>query len=450
MVIKILFLAADPSNETRLRLGQEVRDIREKLQLSKQRENFVLDSRESVRPGDITQAIHDIEPQIVHFSGHGSNTGELYFEDVTGKSQPIKPDAFANLFKLISDQVSCVILNACYSEKQAEAISQHIPYVIGMSQAIGDRAAIAFAVGFYKALGAGRSVEEAYNWAKVEIELEGIQENSTPILSVKKNKDTLVSQAENTQISKISSFLTPKPSANFYPDSGEEITLFPSSKTITLEEALRRFEVSPIIKRYGTWAVTTYGVECLCYKYFFNMDRVDEPDWVDHMRGKTWPIMGDFEAALSYAREFKKMKQSLSISGQPLKVFLCHGSEDKPTVRTLYYDLLTCGVEPWLDEENLLPGQDWKYEIRKAVRESNIVIVCLSRTSVNKTGFVQNEIKYALDVADEKPEGSIFLIPARLEECSLPDRLSGRQWVDLFQENGFERLLKSLQAYASQ
>jgi len=144
------------------------------------------------------------------------------------------------------------------------------------------------------------------------------------------------------------------------------------------------------------------------------------------------------------------MKQSLSISGQPLKVFLCHGSEDKPTVRTLYSDLLTCGVEPWLDEKNLLPGQDRKYEIPKAVRDSNIIIVCLSRTSVSKTGFVEKEIKYALDVVDEKPEGSIFLIPARLEECSLPDRLSGRQWVDLFQENGFERLLKSLQAYASQ
>ncbi|MEH1863954.1 MAG: toll/interleukin-1 receptor domain-containing protein [Nostoc sp.] len=144
------------------------------------------------------------------------------------------------------------------------------------------------------------------------------------------------------------------------------------------------------------------------------------------------------------------MQQSFSVSDQPLKVFLCHGSEDKPTVRELYYRLLASGVKPWLDEENLLPGQDWRYEIAKAVRESNIVIVCLSRTSVSKAGFVQKEIKYALDVADEKPEGSIFLIPARLEECSLPDRLSGRQWVDIFQKNGFERLLKSLQTYIGQ
>ncbi|WP_243714124.1 hypothetical protein [Nostoc sp. 106C] len=69
--IKILFLAADPSDSARLLLGQELRDIREKLQLSKQRDSFSLESRESVRTGDITQAILDVEPQIVHFSGHG-------------------------------------------------------------------------------------------------------------------------------------------------------------------------------------------------------------------------------------------------------------------------------------------------------------------------------------------------------------------------------------------
>ena len=215
MAIKILFLAADPYDATRLRLAQEVRDIREILRLSKQREDFILDSRESVRPGDITQAIHDIQPQIVHFSGHGSITGELYFEDVTGKSQPINSDALANLFELISDQVSCVILNACYSEIQAQAISKHIPFVIGMNQAIGDRAAIAFAVGFYKALGAGHSFQKAYNFAKVEIQLEGIQENLTPALYTKENKDSPVLQAENTQISKSPVFLSPKPSANF-------------------------------------------------------------------------------------------------------------------------------------------------------------------------------------------------------------------------------------------
>ena len=185
--IKILFLAADPSDSVRLRLGQELRDIREKLQLSKQRDNFSLESRESVRTGDITQAIFDVEPQVVHFSGHGINTGELCFEDVLGRAQPVQPDALANLFELVTEQVNCVVLNACYSKDQAAAISRHIPCVIGMNQAIGDNTAIAFAVGFYRALGAGRSFEDAYKFARVEIQLHDIPEYLTPLLF---HKDT--------------------------------------------------------------------------------------------------------------------------------------------------------------------------------------------------------------------------------------------------------------------
>ena len=180
--IKILFLAADPSDYIRLRLGQELRDIREKLQLSKQRDNFSLESRESLRAGDITQAIFDVEPEIVHFSGHGRNTGELCFEDVFGKAQPVTPDALANLFELVAEQISCVVLNACYSKSQAEAISKHIPCVIGMNQAIGDNAAIAFAVGFYRALGTGKSFKDAYKFACVEIQLHGISGHLIPIL----------------------------------------------------------------------------------------------------------------------------------------------------------------------------------------------------------------------------------------------------------------------------
>lgn len=187
--VKILFLTSDPSDSARLRLGQELRDIRENLQLSKQRDKFLLESRESVRPKDITQAIFDVEPQIVHFSGHGMSTGELCFEDILGKTQPVQPNALANLFELVAKQVSCVILNACYSETQAKAIVKHIPFVVGMNQAIGDRAAITFASGFYKALGAGRSFEEAYKFARVEIQLEGISEDLTPVLH--KQKDSV-------------------------------------------------------------------------------------------------------------------------------------------------------------------------------------------------------------------------------------------------------------------
>lgn len=185
---RILFLSADPSDFGRLRLAQELRDIREKLQLARLRDLFLLESRESARPGDITQAIHDIEPHIVHFAGHGLSTGELCFEDSSGKAQPIPPAALAELFELVKEQVSCVVLNACYSETQAKAIAAHIPFVIGMSKAIGDRAAVAFATGFYKALGAGRSIAAAYKFAHVEIQLMGIPEHLTPVLYQKESK----------------------------------------------------------------------------------------------------------------------------------------------------------------------------------------------------------------------------------------------------------------------
>jgi TIR domain len=132
-----------------------------------------------------------------------------------------------------------------------------------------------------------------------------------------------------------------------------------------------------------------------------------------------------------------------------LKVFLCYSSDDKPAVRVLYKALKSNGFDPWLDEENLLAGQDWNYAITKAVRESDAVIVCLSKGSVTKTGYVQKEIKFALDVADEQPEGAIFLIPVKLEDCDVPDRLRRWHWVNLHETNGYEKLVSSLTRRAS-
>lgn len=131
-----------------------------------------------------------------------------------------------------------------------------------------------------------------------------------------------------------------------------------------------------------------------------------------------------------------------------LSVFICHSSSDKPAARELYQRLKREGYEPWLDEEDLLPGQEWRKEIPKAVAKAHVVIVCLSETAVTKHGFVQKEIGYALDVASEQPEGTIYIIPVRLEQCEVPNRLSAWQWVDLFEPRGYERLLRSLRIRA--
>lgn len=178
----ILFLAANPKDTSRLRLDQELRDIAEGLQRAQKRDQFNLEQRLAVRPRDIQRAMLDVGPQIIHFSGHGEGEQGLVFEDEIGNAKLVDGAALAGLFELFADQINCVVLNGCYSDVQAKAIAQYIPYVIGMNQAIGDRAAIAFAVGFYDALGAGRPIEFAYKLGCAAIRLEGIAENLTPVL----------------------------------------------------------------------------------------------------------------------------------------------------------------------------------------------------------------------------------------------------------------------------
>ena len=132
-----------------------------------------------------------------------------------------------------------------------------------------------------------------------------------------------------------------------------------------------------------------------------------------------------------------------------MKVFLCHSSNDKTVVRTLYRQLSSVnGLAPWLDEVNLLPGEDWHYEITKAIEDTDVVIVCVSRNMISKEGYIQKEIKHALDVADEKPEGSVFIIPVLLEPCDIPRRLSKWQWLHYSTEGAFERLMRALQKRA--
>ena len=156
--------------------------IQEKLQLAKMRKNFEYHIRLALRPDDLTQALVDLEPNIVHFAGHGSINGAFFLENEFGMSHPVAPETLASLFKLVSEQVECVILNACYSEDQANAIAKHIHYVIGMNQAITDKAAIAFSVGFYQALGAGKTVDKAYEFGVVQIQLQGVPDHLTPVL----------------------------------------------------------------------------------------------------------------------------------------------------------------------------------------------------------------------------------------------------------------------------
>jgi formylglycine-generating enzyme required for sulfatase activity len=135
---------------------------------------------------------------------------------------------------------------------------------------------------------------------------------------------------------------------------------------------------------------------------------------------------------------------------RPLRVFLCHASQDKPKVRDLYKRLKSEGfIQPWLDEEDLLPGQDFDLEIDKAIRDADVIIICLSTVSVAKEGYVNREVRRALDVADEKLEGAIYIIPLRLDDCSPSfERLKKLHWVDYFTPNQHKRLIEALRTRA--
>jgi len=133
-----------------------------------------------------------------------------------------------------------------------------------------------------------------------------------------------------------------------------------------------------------------------------------------------------------------------------LKIFLSYAHADVEHVRKLYQFLIDADIDVWFDEESLIAGQDWRATIEDALNNSDAIIICLSTVSVSKEGFVQKEYNFALDKALEIPDGKIFLIPVRLEECEVPMRLARFHWVDLYRQNGYEKLLKSIKMRSSQ
>jgi hypothetical protein len=216
----ILFLSANPSSTSRLRLDEEMREIQDGLRRGEHRDSFDLQSRVAVRPRDIRRALLDTAPSIIHFSGHGSGEEGLVFEDETGNAQLVNTDALSSLFELFADQIECLVLNACYSEVQAEAIVEHIPFVIGMNAAIGDRAAIEFSTSFYDAIVAGKPIDFAYKLGRSAIQMAGVQGHLIPVLKSKESQLTDVFQSYTH---------TEKSSLDFLPSS-----LSPSERFIAL------------------------------------------------------------------------------------------------------------------------------------------------------------------------------------------------------------------------
>ncbi len=210
----ILILSANPVDTTRLRLDTEVREIQQTLRQSHHRDEFTVIPVGAVRIDDLQQTLYDYHPTIVHFSGHGSGNNGLILEDNSGRSVLVSEKALARLFQGFQTEVECVLLNACYSEIQAKAIHQHIDCVVGMNQAIGDEAAIKFAVGFYRALGAGEPYDNCFESGRTLIDLNAISEVDKPQIKYRPRNKNLAMSSTNEPNKAMTSNQEKTPSIN--------------------------------------------------------------------------------------------------------------------------------------------------------------------------------------------------------------------------------------------
>jgi hypothetical protein len=133
-----LFLAANPASTSKLMLDEEIHAITEKVYASEYRDYLKVESYWAIRPDDLLQSFNRYKPHIVHFSGHGSQSGELILVDNTGSPKAVSTTALKALFRALKDNIQVVILNACYSRSQAEAITEVINCAVGMNDAIED------------------------------------------------------------------------------------------------------------------------------------------------------------------------------------------------------------------------------------------------------------------------------------------------------------------------
>ena len=187
--ITVLFFATNPKGTSQLRLDEEARSIQEMIRKSEHRDSISFVTRWAVRPLDILQAINEINPDVIHFSGHGAVSGDLILENTDGSPKPVTKEAITQTIMSSSDKIHLLFFNACFSYEQAQEIVQHVDAAIGMTTSIGDEAACTFAAQFYSSLGFGHSLKKAFEQAKGAMMLVSPTEADTPALYTKEGID---------------------------------------------------------------------------------------------------------------------------------------------------------------------------------------------------------------------------------------------------------------------
>jgi len=170
---------------------------------------------------------------------------------------------------------------------------------------------------------------------------------------------------------------------------------------------------------------------------FFQIDILNEPEIVHIQDISNFP-QGIYEKFFMVI--FKWTKPLITP-----KIFLSYVQEDKQHIIDLYRKLSNLGYKPWMDSEDINIGEDWQLSIRNAIKKSDFFLVCLSSNSNNKRSYFQKELKIALEIHQENLANDIYIIPVRLVKCEVPECLHRFQYVDIFEDDGWPKLLKSLQ-----
>jgi hypothetical protein len=184
LLVRVLFLGANPQGTRPLRVDEEIREIQQTIKQGRERDNIAVQTEWAVRPRDIIQALINFEPHFVHFAGHGGGEeGSFAAEDESGYAHVIPVEGLVQAFKAVGQDVQCVIVNACRTERLARALAAVVPWVIGMRQPVGDRSAIRFSIGFYQALAAGKPVHTAFDVGKAHLMMTPEQDDArAPLL----------------------------------------------------------------------------------------------------------------------------------------------------------------------------------------------------------------------------------------------------------------------------
>ncbi|MFN8495657.1 MAG: CHAT domain-containing protein [Caldilineaceae bacterium] len=179
--INILIIFANPKDIEPLRLSTEDKAIRESIKFSQYRDNIQVNVLHAATIHDVRRALLESSYKIIHFSGHGAGDG-LVFENESGKPHIVMPNALADFLAAYSPPIECVILNACYTKSQGQLLASSIPYTIATESPISNSGAIEFTRGFYDAIGAGKTIEFAYQEGCRTMRLTGHQTSDIPLL----------------------------------------------------------------------------------------------------------------------------------------------------------------------------------------------------------------------------------------------------------------------------